>query len=217
MTWNKKGSWVITKKETNISISFKSQIIIQASNILDLKPTWYWAGYFIQCLNIPPIGLVRIEEKINVPTKESSLFIPKIFKPNYQLKFYKADWIDSLRLTIFEDSMTLNYSPDAPVVNVPSLNASAIVATTIPNSATSVAFLPVNANRKQLIISNNSNQDLYIDFDASASIADHSIKIPKITPGGFIANYELNNYTGLVSGIWAATGTGAALIREFVA
>lgn len=213
MTWNKKGSWVITKKETNIPISFKSQIITQTSNILDLKTTWYWAGYFIQCLNIPPIGLVRIEEKINLPTKESSLFTPKIFKPNYQLKFYKADWIPSLRLTIYEDSMPLSFEP---IVNIPSQTAGSATSVTVPVSATSVSLLSINANRKKLIIANNGNQDLFIDFDAAAAVADHSVKIPKVTASGFIASYEMQSYTGVISGIWQAAGTGAALIREFV-
>jgi hypothetical protein len=77
-------------------------------------------------------------------------------------------------------------------------------------------LLAANANRKKLIIANNSNQDLYIDFDATASVADHSIKIPKVTNSGFIATYELEQYTGVVSGIWAAAGTGAALVREMV-
>jgi hypothetical protein len=66
------------------------------------------------------------------------------------------------------------------------------------------------------VIANNSNQDLYIDLDATASVADHAIKIPKVTANGFIATYELENYTGVVSGIWAATGTGAALVREMI-
>jgi hypothetical protein len=67
-----------------------------------------------------------------------------------------------------------------------------------------------------LVVANNTNQDLYIDFDATASIADHTIKIPKVSSSGFIASYELENYTGVVSGIWTGAGTGAALIREMV-
>ncbi|NJO97150.1 MAG: hypothetical protein HC764_14930 [Pleurocapsa sp. CRU_1_2] len=80
----------------------------------------------------------------------------------------------------------------------------------------SVSFLPANASRKKLILSNNTNQDLYIDFDATASVADHAIKIPKKSASGFIATYELEDYTGAVSGIWQAAGTGAALIREMI-
>jgi hypothetical protein len=217
MIWNRRGNWVINKKEITIPLTFQSQIIAQVSNVSNIKPNWFWAGHFIQCLIIPPIGLVRIEDKFSVSLRDSSLFVPQIFEPNYQLKFYKADWINSLRLTIFEDSMPLNFSPEPPVINVPSAFASQTLSTTIPLATASTPFLAANANRKKLVISNNSNQDLYIDLDATAAVADHTIKIPKVTPGGFIASYELDQYTGVVSGIWAAAGTGAALVKELVA
>jgi hypothetical protein len=217
MAWLKKGTWLINKKEFNIPVVLKSQIITQVSTVSVIKPTWFWAGHLIQCLTISPIGLVRLEDQINVSIRDSSLFRPQIFEPNYQLKFYKADWIDSLKLTLFEDSMPLNFSPEPPVIDVPSQFASQTLSTTIPITATSTAFLAARVNRKKLIISNNSNQDLFVDFDATASIADHTIKIPKVTPGGFIATYELDQYTGVVSGIWAAAGTGAALVKELVA
>jgi hypothetical protein len=148
--------------------------------------------------------------------KTPSLFVPTIFKPSYSLKFFKVDWMPSLTLTIYEDSMPINFEPAAPVVNVPNTFASASASVTVPISATSVSFLAANANRKKLIVANNTNQDLYIDLDATASVADHCVKIPKISASGFIASYELEHYTGVVSGIWAAAGTGAALIREMV-
>ncbi|MBW4534150.1 MAG: hypothetical protein KME09_09445 [Pleurocapsa minor HA4230-MV1] len=113
--------------------------------------------------------------------------------------------------------MPINFEPAPPVVNVPNPFASAALGGTAPISTTSVAFLAANANRKKMIIANNSNQDLYIDLDATASVADHAIKIPKVSNSGFIASYELEHYTGVVSGIWAAAGSGAALIREMVA
>jgi hypothetical protein len=109
--------------------------------------------------------------------------------------------------------MPLNFEP---LVTLPNTSASSTASTTVPISATSVSFLPVNANRKKLVIANNTNQDLYLDFDAAASVADHCIKIPRVTANGFIATYELEGYTGVVAGIWGAAGTGAALIREMV-
>lgn len=112
--------------------------------------------------------------------------------------------------------MPLNYTPDAAIVNIPSQFASTTVSTTIPLVTNSASLLSANPNRKKLIIANNSNQDMYIDFDATATIADHAIKIPKVTASGQIASYELEHYTGVVSGIWQAAGTGAALIREMV-
>lgn len=214
MTWNEIGSYLITQRETIIEANFVSRLIFKTNEYSLLKPTWNWAGYLNQYLIIPDIGLVRVEEKINLPTKETVLFIPNVYKPSYQLKFYKADWIPSLTLTIYEDSMPLNSYSE---VNIPSVFAATTNSTTVPISATSVSFLAANANRKKLIIANNSNQDLHIDFDATASIADHTIKIPKVSAGGQIFTYELDNYTGLVSGIWTAAGSGAALVKEMVA
>lgn len=216
MTWNEVGSWIISQSETAIPSTFTSRLVVKVSEPSRSKLTWNSAGFFYSYLDIPAIGLIRVDERFNVSLKEPSLLAPSIFKPSYSLKFFKVDWIPSLTLTIYEDSMPINFEPAAPVVNIPTPFASAATSTTVPVSATSVSLLAASPNRKQLIIANNSNQDLYVDLDGTASIADHCIKIPKVTPGGFIASYELENYTGVVSGIWAATGTGAALIREMV-
>lgn len=213
MTWNQVGQYAITDTEIALPTSFTSRLALSVSNVPTLKPTWFWAGHFVQYLDIPGLGLARIEQKHNLSIREPSLFIPTVFQPSYKLKFYKADWIDSLTLTIFEDSMPLNFEP---VVNIPSQAANSASSFTIPNSATSVSLLAANANRKKLSIANNSNQDLFIDLDATASVADHAIKIPKVTASGFIATYELQSYTGVVSGIWAAAGSGAALVRELL-
>jgi hypothetical protein len=213
MTWNEVGQWLVDQPQTVIPASFTSRIAIKVSAIPGVRPTWNWAGYFVQYLDIPEIGLARVDAKIDVSIKNPTLFIPKVFKPNYSLRFFRVDWIESLIITIFEDSMPLSFEP---VVNIPSTVASTAAGFTIPISATSVSLITANSNRKKLVIANNTNQDLYIDLDATASIADHCIKIPKVTASGFIASYELENYTGVVSGIWAATGTGAALIREMI-
>lgn len=213
MSWNQITSLIINQTETLIPGSFSSRLAIKASDFALLKPTWNWAGYFIQYLEIPDFELARIETKINLSTRETVLFVPTIFDPSYQLKFYKASWLDTFTLTIYEDSMPLSFEP---VINIPSVVASTATSATVPISATSVSLLAANANRKKLVIANNSNQDLFIDLDATASVADHAIKIPKVTASGFIANYELTEYTGVVSGIWAATGTGAALVREML-
>jgi hypothetical protein len=170
---------------------------------------------FLSTLDIPFVGLSRVDKKIALTIRDPIILIPENIQLSYQLKFQKAEWIDFLILTIYEDSMPLNYSPDA--ASIPNVFASSATSATIPISATSVSLLAANANRKKMIISNNSNQDLYIDFDAAAAVADHAIKIPKVTSTGFIATYELDEYTGVVSGIWAAAGSGAALVREMVA
>jgi hypothetical protein len=213
MTWNEIGQWVVSTPEILMPVSFTSRLVIKATEITNLRPTWDWSGYFYQYLDCPPVGQVRVDKKINLPTREIILFAPDIFQPNYSLKFFKASWIPSLTLTIYEDSMPLSFEP---IVSIPSTVASSAASFTIPLSTTSVSLLAANPNRKKLIISNNSNRELYIDFDATASVADHSIKIPKVTGSGFIANYELENYTGVVSGIWDSTGSGGALVREMV-
>jgi hypothetical protein len=216
MTWNLVGTWTITDFKTLLPATFDSRLAVVVSAVNDLRPTWNYAGFFYQMVDIPLVGLSRIELKTGISIQDPIIFIPQNLHLPYQLKFQKADWINSLILTLYEDSMPLNYSPDTASFTVPNQFASAAISATIPVSAASVNFLGVSPNRKKLIIGNNSNQDLYIDFDGAASVADHSVKIPKTTANGFIATYEIENYTGVVSGIWAAAGTGAALIRELV-
>ena len=216
MTWNQVGEYEITGIETLLPASFTSRVATRASNVALLKPSWNWAGYFTQYLDIPDFGLARIEQRHNLSTRESSLFIPTVFKPSYRLKFYKADWISSLTLTIYEDSMPLNFEPATPTVNVPSPLATAAISTIVPNSSNSVSLLAATPERRKLVVANNSNRDLYIDLDDTASIADHCIRLPKVSPTGFIASYELEQYTGVVSGVWESAGNGAALIREMV-
>jgi len=213
MTWNLVGSWTITDFKTFLPATFNSRLAVAVSAVDDLRPTWNYAGFFYQYVDIPVVGLSRIDLKIAISIRDPIIFIPQNLHLPYQLKFQKADWIDSLILTIYEDSMPLNFEP---VINIPSSAASSAASFTIPVSATSVSLLAANSNRKKLVISNNGNQDLFIDFDATAAVADHSIKIPKVSASGFIANYELENYTGVVSGIWQAAGSGAALVREMV-
>ncbi|MGL5940813.1 MAG: hypothetical protein ACRC2S_10545 [Waterburya sp.] len=213
MTWTEIGSWTVVDYETLLSVNFTSRLIVKVSGVANLRPSWNWAGYFYQYLDIEPVGLTRIDRKINISTREAVLFVPEIFKPSYTLKFIRADWIDSLILTIYEDYMPLNFEP---IVNVPSTSASSATSVTVPISTTSVSLLAANTNRKKLVIANNTNQDLYVDLDATAAVADHAIKIPRVSASGFIATYELEQYTGVVSGIWGAAGTGAALIREMI-
>jgi hypothetical protein len=203
----------IDSPSTLIETALTSRLILKASDIAGYRATWNWAAYFYQYLNVPGIGLTLIDKKNYLPTRDPVLFTPTTFLPSYQLKIVVADWIDSFTLTLYQDTMPLNFEP---VVNIPSQVASASVSATIPLSTTSIAVVAANTNRKKLTIANNSNQDLYIDFDATASIADHAIKIPKVSANGFIATYEIEAYAGQVSAIWAAAGAGAALVREFV-
>lgn len=216
MNWNVKGSWIISSPQTLLPTSFNSRLVIQVSEIAGYRPTWLWAGFFYQYLDLPfnvDGGLVRVSRKIHVPIQDSFLFTPEKYQPDYQLKFTKVDWIDSFILTIYEDSMPITTTNESTVF--PNTVASASTGTTVPITATSTVLLAVNTNRKKYMIENNSNQDLYIDFGATASVANHGQKIAKIQPNGAISTWFDDNYTGVISGIWAAAGTGAALIREF--
>lgn len=215
MTWDEIGSWVVEDFQFLVPEEFNSRLAVKVSSVSGLRPTWNFAGYFYQMVNLPVIGLARIDKKIATSIRDPIIFIPDHTNLPYSIRYQKADWIDSLQLTIYQDSMPLTYYPDLGVI--PNLFASTTISTTIPITATSVPFLPANPNRKKLIITNTSNQDLHLDFDATASTADFTVKIPKQPNNGIPATYEMTEYTGVVSGIWAAAGAGAALVKEMVA
>jgi preprotein translocase subunit Sec61beta len=214
MTWINKGTWLINKDETSLNKAFKSQVIAKVTNISNIKPTWKWAGYFNQTLNIPPIGVVRVEEKINVSTTEATLFIPKLFKPNYQLKFYKADWIERLTLTIYENSMGTFNAQDNLIF--PNNRATSSVANAIPPATTSTQLLAANANRKSAIFGNATDKQMIIEKAATASVAAAVIKLAPMTAAGLISYHEFDDYTGVVTAIAPSAAVGAWNVREFV-
>jgi hypothetical protein len=165
-------------------------------------------------VDIPVLGLSRIELKIPISIRDPIIFIPQDLHANYQLKFQKAEWIDSLTLTIYEDSMGLNTGTDSIIF--PNTKASGSTATAVAVTTTSAVLLAANVNRKSYLIENNSNQPLFIDFAATVSVPAHAVKIPAVTTGGIISFYEEDTYTGVISGIAAAAGAGSWNIREFV-
>jgi hypothetical protein len=214
MVWNEIGSWIITDFKTFLPQTFSSRLAIKVSPVSDFRPTWNYAGFFYQYVDIPVLGLSRIESKIAISIRDPIIFIPQDLHADYQLKFQKAEWIDSLTLTIYEDSMPLNTAVDSVVF--PNTKAASATSAAIAVTATSAVLLAANVNRKSYLIENNSNQDLYIDFAATVSVPAHAIKIPKVTAGGGISSYEEDNYTGVISGIAPAAGAGAWNIREFI-
>jgi hypothetical protein len=215
MTWTEVGEFLITQQETILPVSFESPALaVKAVDFTQLRATWNWAGYFIQAITVPVIGQIRIEERIYLSTKEASLVVPKLYESNYQLIFYKAEWIPELKLTIYENSMGLNTGTDSIVF--PNNRATAATSSATGATATSAVLLAANANRKSYLIENNSNQPLYIDFAATVSIPAHAVKIPAVTPGGIISSYQADNYTGVISGITATGAAGTWNIREFV-
>jgi hypothetical protein len=80
---------------------------------------------------------------------------------------------------------------------------------TVAQSITSVVLLAANANRKQLLIRNNAqgNQVLYIALRPTATTSS----VVALTKGSVFID---DIYTGVVSGIWSAAGTGNAIVCQ---
>jgi hypothetical protein len=213
MSWNQVGEYEITSIDTLLPTSFTSRLAIKASDVTLLKPTWNWAGYFIQYLEIPDFGLAQIDKKNNLSIRDTSLFIPTVFEPSYQLKFVKADWIPSLTLTIYEDSMPIYNASDTVVF--PNNKYANSTATAVPPATTSTALLAANANRKGVVVANNTNQLMVIERGATATLAAASITLAPKTAGGLVSVWEDDDYTGAISAIAAAAATGAWNVREF--
>jgi hypothetical protein len=83
---------------------------------------------------------------------------------------------------------------------------------TVNSGIASANILASNASRKGATITNTDANVLYLDLSGgTASSTSYSVAVAS---GGF---YELPwpTYTGLITGIWAADGAGAALVTEF--
>ncbi len=143
-------------------------------------------------------------------------------KPEYDLfQFLSPPFFESRRLgfkIIRASGLLAEWTVQIEVNTMPISNPSVIVSpvsttagsTTVAASITSVAVLAANPNRKGASIWNASTASLYLDLDATATIADYAAKLD---PGGY---YELPfAFTGAISGIWSAVN-GNALVREFV-
>lgn len=84
------------------------------------------------------------------------------------------------------------------------------VRTTIANTTTPTTLLALNSLRKGATIYNTSNRLLYIGFGATTvTTADFTVQI---SSGGY---YEIPyGFTGRISGVWSATGSGGAVVTE---
>jgi len=75
-------------------------------------------------------------------------------------------------------------------------------------SITSVTLLAANTSRREVIIRNDTNQDLYIAHGGTATLSS-AVKLKKGD------TYIEDKYTGIISGIWdAVAGGGNAQITE---
>ena len=87
--------------------------------------------------------------------------------------------------------------------------------TTVAVTNVSSAFLAANSARKAYIVCNTGNQELYISTGATASLTTLYASIPKIA-GSTVSCFKdtIPGYTGAITGVWAATGTGNAVITS---
>lgn len=83
--------------------------------------------------------------------------------------------------------------------------------TSVPSGIGSVTILAANANRKGAAIVNTDANVLYLDLTGgAASNARHAAQVA--ANGVYQVPF---GYTGAITGVWAADGTGAALVTEF--
>jgi hypothetical protein len=85
--------------------------------------------------------------------------------------------------------------------------------TSVSASTGAVTLLAANGSRLAASIYNNTNQDLYVKYGSGASLTPALWKV-RITKSGGYFEFPQPVFTGLVSGVWAASGSGSALISE---
>jgi hypothetical protein len=115
----------------------------------------------------------------------------------------------------FAPGVTLVDAAGAPVSGVGP--AAVATVTSINDTASSVALLAANANRRGGSIVNNSTSILYILLGTgTASATNFSVAIDGKTtvPGVY---FIPPNFTGAIFGVWSADSTGAAIMTELTA
>lgn len=83
--------------------------------------------------------------------------------------------------------------------------------TSVNSGASSVTILASNANRKGATITNTDANTLYLDLSGGTA-SSTSFSVPLAAGGYYGVPF---GYTGAITGIWAADGSGAALVTEF--
>jgi nitrate/nitrite transporter NarK len=91
-------------------------------------------------------------------------------------------------------------------------SAATSTVTNVASSATSVTLKALNANRRALYIFNAGTAPLYVKLGSAATTTtSFSYMIP---PNGFWELPDDPIYTGIVTGIWSATGGNGANVTE---
>jgi len=203
-----------------MEIIFDDKILSKYTNI----PGIYNNDYFIvdasvntdsdikQCgslhlyIDLPEIQNVRIFTKIILLNQPHLVRFENI-NTDFHLAFEKFKNFNNIDLKIYR-TMGLTFQPQTNPVLASAANKSTVASTSV-----STVLLPANPDRKGFVIVNNSNRDLYIDYATFVSASDFAQQIPKIA-AGMTATFTNNSYSGIVTGIWSAIGSGGAIIRE---
>ncbi len=83
-------------------------------------------------------------------------------------------------------------------------------------SDTVVDLLAANANRRGAMVQNDTDRTLYLKLGAAATASSYTVALGPKDANGVGDYYELPYpvYVGLITGIWAAGGAGAARVTE---
>lgn len=98
-----------------------------------------------------------------------------------------------------------------PALTVGDLRSGTSTFASVASGITSVTLLAANPNRNGAVIVNTDANILYVDTSggtASASRYSHAL-----ATGGTLEVPA--RYTGIITGVWAVDGTGAALVTEY--
>lgn len=93
-----------------------------------------------------------------------------------------------------------------PPINI---NNSTTTFTKVAASTTVATLAAENGRRVGLLIFNNSAVDLYVRFDAAATSADFTLKIPTMAIYEMPKEYFTDSVTGIL-----ASGTGNIMVTE---
>ena len=84
------------------------------------------------------------------------------------------------------------------------------ITTQVASLATTQKLCDANAQRKVLIIENTDTNRLHVLLNSgSATTTAYSFSLAQN------ANMKIERYTGEVNGIWAADGSGSAIITQY--
>lgn len=100
---------------------------------------------------------------------------------------------------------------DDNLLSLSDVRSTSAAFSTVASGTTSVAILAANDAREGAVIVNTDANTLYLDLSGGAAAATRYTKA--LAANG---EYEVPfGYTGAITGVWAADGTGSALVTEF--